>query len=212
MEQGRNRFADAVRRVAAHAPEVARGAMKAGAALGVAVALLALPVVHAQGVSPLGQDAIGGVSKVSLEVAKAARDARVQNQLSQYYACGLVKVTKANLASFNDAMGVDKLRTAARDALDGAPPTARTSLGQNVEGIVAMARTLTMAGLSSVVDSVLSTPETKAWSGRWANELGSIQDNLAESASQARLARDLETLDLAEAEIEEAGASIGCSL
>jgi hypothetical protein len=213
MELGRNRFADAVRKVAEMAPSVSRGATKAGTALAVALALLALPVVQAQGLTPLDKNAITGATQASMTASNAARTARVQSELSQYYACGLLRVAKADLASYSERSGALKLKALANESLLGAQkPGPQTSFGQNVEGIATMAKTLAMAGLSTAVNSVLGTAETRAWSGKWTAELGSIRESLAESAQQARLSRDIHEIDAASSEIEDTYQGIGCSV
>ena len=209
-----NPFADAVRSVARSAPDVLRGAVKAGAACAAGLVLLAA----AHGMSREAFAERGPGIPGAAEAARAAMEnvasARVQSKFSDYYACGLLRQTRKELGAFTASGQVQRIRAMAAETLEGAAaqPRPETSIGQAVTNVAAMARAAWMAGLSRVVDAVVSNPASHAWAGRMQAELDGLPARMAEESRLAGLSRDLSGIDAAEREIEASYQGIGCRI
>ncbi len=210
MEKG-NIFADAVRRIAALAPSVDRRVLGAGAALAVGLSLLAGPSAGLRSLSPVSGQGIPGVVEAATTAHDAAQLARVQGKFSVSYACGLVRVSKKDLAAFGSRQE-GGLQAAAAQALDSAAviPVPQRTLAETAEGVATMARTLAMAGMSSFADAVIGSHRTKEWAAGWRAELSLVGDALAVAAENDRIGHDQELMQEASASLDAAYRDLGC--
>lgn len=209
MDKG-NSFADAVRRIAALAPSVDRRVVRAGQALAVGLALLAAPTVALKSLTSTGEGS-PAIAEAARTAHDAAQLARVQGKFSVSYACGLVRVSKKDLAAAG-ARSPHGLQTLASETLDSTArlPVAERTLAQTAEGVANMARTLAMAGMSSFADAVIGSHETKEWAEGWRAELASAGEAMEAAARNDRLGRDQSLMQAAGDELDAAYGDMGC--
>jgi hypothetical protein len=214
IEASANPFAEAARSMARQAGAVAAGTARAGAACAVAVAILVGANFALNPVAGEKPSGIRGAAEIAAMATQNAEAARVQAAMSEYYACGLLKVTKANLTQFGAGERMDRIRAMANETIEGASrlPLPSTSIGQAASNVASMAGAIGLAGLSKVVAAAVGSPASQAWASRMQSDLDALPGKLAESSRNAGIVRDAKALIEAEQDVDASIAGIGCRI